>query len=318
MTLIPFDAITTSYLIPDLRTSDFEEQRAFFYNIYSRTNVTVTTHSYTDYQSLWPASEFEETNSSDSGNSSSSNNNNNTNNGGGSVSDGLSYANNNGSLTLTTSLSSGDTSTVSTTTVKATPTNINSKNDNSSSSNNNTNNNNMNNNVYDTHTNNVTTSIFYFSSAMQTRSLLVESDSAVFLRSNKPLGVVVLLSLSSSYSSSPSSLETSSSSSWIGDDVTSVAGSEGGGVVVGGGEGEEETVTLEMVPPLSSLGKYFYLPLLEGFSLVKLVVSGKCARIRKFSSFKLLSAKKWIHLLLFSSNFLSSVLSLSLLSLIHI
>ena len=279
MTIIPFDAITTSYLIPDLRTSDFEEQRVFFYNIYTRTNVTVTTHSYTDYQNLWPGSEFEETNSSASGNNSSSGAVTGGLNGTGNNADGADSNNKIGNLTVTTAATSVDAtslSSLSTTTIKATPTSINSNNNSSSSS--------SSNNVNDVHTSNVTTSIFYLSSAMQTRSMVMESDSTIFLRSNKPLGVVVLLSLSSSYSSSPSSLETSSSSSWAGDEVTRAAGSEGGGVVVGGGEGEEETVTLEMVPPLSSLGKYFYLPVMENFSYVKLVVAGECAGIRRSQS----------------------------------
>ncbi|XP_076449999.1 uncharacterized protein LOC143286342 [Babylonia areolata] len=350
MTLIPLDALSTDYLIPDLRTSgsEREKQHVVFYSVYSRTNVTVTKTLFSERDHQQGAGAGNNKNDTKLHHTSSSGSSEE-----GTVNSGNGAPNKNGnfsvkslsdsevsttatdaknsdedttlapSLAPSSSSSTSSSSSSSTTTVKATPSsNVQGNDDDDddddnvgdnkksadsnddktptttatpSSSNSSNSGDSSSSSIYNT-VQSISDSVFFLSSALQTKTVTVEKGSSVSLRSDKPLGVVVVMVVeeeeeeeeeegssattttsttppatppppppSSSSSSSPSSSSSLLSSSSSQDEAGSVVG----------GDELRTGVAMEMIPPAATFGKWFYLPLHGNVSSAKFVVSGQ-------------------------------------------
>ena len=283
MTLIPIDALSTTYIVPDLRSSDKKEQRVVFHSVYSQTNVTIALYHNNDEA----ASSVVSTVTGRPGNSSGSVD------GGGTNSSKTVLVNSTPGRETESgghedSPVSGPTSLLndmpSTTTVKATPSEEGTGQDfedvdikpTNTTTTDNSGNPIVGRAASSDYSTRVTRSVFFFSNALQSRTIALEAGSALHLQSDKPLGVVVILSSSSSPSSSstspstPSSLLSSSSATSSSPEEKKESGMARDccGEPVAG-------ILTDMLPPSSTFGKNFYLPVVADISSIKFIVSGK-------------------------------------------
>lgn len=258
MTILPVETLSNDYLVPDLRVSDSDEQTVTFYSIY--TNTTVETTVYPDVTLPRNNSDRNSSSSAAGSNQMTSANLNNT----------VSFKRSKGTATVS-----------ETSEPLANDRNYTEQPNVTTSSS-------VNNAVLQNGTTvlpvgDETASIkseYFLSSAMQTFSFHQPGSRTVFLQSNKPVGVLVLVkyvSLSSSTSSSTTSLTDVQGAVNCSSNCSGTGGSKhefGAGSSGLEGSDQARVSAAEMVLPLSSFGKQFYIPFLEVFCAVKYVVAG--------------------------------------------